>query len=40
VAVFEAPETAEDFERFGYGLQVVSLSMIDEALKDIGVDSG
>ena len=35
VAVFKAPETAEDFERFSYGLEMVSLSVIGEALKGI-----
>ncbi|RLI22551.1 hypothetical protein DRO47_02480 [Candidatus Bathyarchaeota archaeon] len=38
VAVFKAPETAEDFERFSYGLEMVSLSVVDEALKGMGVD--
>jgi len=38
VAVCKAPETAEDFERFSYGLQMVSLSVVDEALKGMGVD--
>ena len=38
VSVFDAPETAEDFERFSYGLQMVSLSVVDEALKGMGVD--
>jgi len=39
VSVFEAPETAEDFEKFGYGLEMVSLSVIEEALKGIEVNS-
>jgi len=34
VVVFKAPETVEDFERFSYGLQMVSLSIVDEALKE------
>ena len=38
IAVFKAPKTAEDFERFSYGLQMVSLSVVDEALKGMGVD--
>ena len=38
VSVFEAPETVEDFERFSYGLEMVSLSVVDEALKGMGVD--
>ncbi|RLG16640.1 hypothetical protein DRN63_03965 [Nanoarchaeota archaeon] len=38
VAVFKAPETVEDFERFSYGLQMVSLSVIEEALKGISVE--
>ena len=38
VAVCKAPETVEDFERFSYGLQMVSLSVVDEALKGMGVD--
>jgi len=35
VSVFDAPETVEDFERFSYGLEVVSLSVVEEALKEI-----
>jgi len=38
IAVFKAPKTAEDFERFSYGLQMVSLSIVEEALKGMGVD--
>ena len=37
VVVFEAPETVEDFEKFSYGLQTVSLSIVEEALKGIWV---
>ena len=39
VVVFEAPETIEDFEKFSYDLQMVSLSIIEEALKGIWVKS-
>jgi len=36
VAVCKAPETVEDFEKkISYGLEVVSLSVIEEALKGI-----
>ena len=38
VAVCKAPETAEDFERFSYGLQMVSLSVVDEALRGMRVE--
>ena len=38
VAVFKAPERVEDFERFSYGLEMVSLSVVDEALRGMGVD--
>lgn len=38
VLVFDAPKTAEDFKKFSYGLQMVSLSVVDEALKGMGVD--
>jgi len=37
VSVFKAPETVEDFERFSYGLQMVSLSVIEEALKGMRI---
>jgi len=33
VVVFDSPKTAEDFKKFSYGFQMVSLSMIEEALK-------
>ena len=33
VSVFDAPETAEDFERFSYGLEMVSINIVNEALK-------
>jgi len=39
VAVFRAPATVEDFERFSYGLQAVSSSVVDEALRDLGVEN-
>jgi len=39
VAVFKAPETVEDFERFSYGLQMVSLSVIEEALKRMKIEN-
>jgi len=35
VVVFRAPPTVEDFERFSYGLQAVSLGVVDEALRDL-----
>jgi len=38
VVVFKAPPTVEDFERFSYGLQAVSPSVVDEALRDLGVE--
>ena len=38
VVVFKAPATVEDFERFRYGLQAVSPSVVDEALRDLGVE--
>jgi len=38
VLVFKAPERVEDFERFSYGLEMVSLSVIEEALNGMGVD--
>jgi len=34
VVVFEAPRTVEDFEKFSYGLQAVSPSMVEEALRE------
>ena len=34
VVVFKAPEMAEDFERFSYGLQMVSLSIVEEVLRE------
>jgi len=34
VVVFKAPETVEDFERFSYGLQIVSPSLVEEALRE------
>ena len=37
VVVFEAPKTAEDFKKFSYGLQEVSPSLVEEALKGMGV---
>ena len=39
VTVCKAPEMVEDFERFSYGLQMVSLSIVEEALKGMEVDS-
>ena len=36
VVVFKAPETVEDFERFSYGLQSVSPSLVEEALREEG----
>ena len=33
VVIFKAPETEEDFEKFSYGLQTVSLSVVEEALR-------
>ena len=39
VAVCKAPETVEDFEKkISYGLEVVSLSVIEEALKEIRIE--
>ena len=38
VVVFKTPQTVEDFERFSYGLQMVSLSVVEEVLKDMGVE--
>jgi len=38
VVVFRAPPTVEDFERLSYGLQEVSPSVVDEALRDLGVE--
>jgi len=40
VVVFKAPATVEDFERFSYGLQAVSSSVVDEALRDLGAFQG
>ena len=37
VAVFKAPERVDYFERFGYGLQMVSLSLVYEALKGMEI---
>ena len=37
VLVFDAPEMAEDFKKFSYGFQVVSLSVVEEALKGMRV---
>ena len=39
VAVCKAPERVDYFERFGYGLQMASLSIANEALKGMRVDS-
>jgi len=38
VAVCKAPETVEDFEKISYGLEIVSLSVIEEALKRVRVE--
>jgi len=38
VSVFKAPERVEDFEKISYGLEMVSLSVIEEALNGMGVD--
>jgi len=39
VAVCKAPETVEDFEKkISYGLEIVSLSVIEEALKNMRVE--
>jgi len=39
VAVCKAPETVEDFEKkISYGLEIVSLSVIEEALKEIRIE--
>ena len=34
VVVFEAPKTVEDFKKFSYGLQTVSPSLVEEALRE------
>ena len=36
VAVCKASERVDYFERFSYGLQMVSVSVIEETLKDVG----
>jgi len=36
--MFHAPKTAEDFKKFSYGLQMVSLSVVEEALKAMKVE--
>ena len=38
VIVFEPPKTVEDFRKFSYGLQMVSPSLVIEALKGMGVE--
>jgi len=38
VAVCKAPETVEDFEKISYGLQMVGLSVVEEALKRVRVE--
>ncbi|RLG03414.1 MAG: hypothetical protein DRN61_04855 [Thaumarchaeota archaeon] len=37
VLVFDAPEMAENFKKFSYGFQMVSLSVVNEALKGMGI---
>jgi len=37
VMVFKAPESVKASEKFSYGLQMVSLSVVDEALKGLRV---
>jgi len=34
VVVFQAPKTVEDFKKFSYGLQMVSPSLVMEALRE------
>ena len=40
VAVCKAPERVDYFERFSYRLHMASLSIVNEALKGMEVDSG
>ena len=34
VIVLDAPRTVEDFKKFSYGLQAVSPSLVEEALRE------